>query len=217
MEPIEKCSGVYLIVNSVNGNSYVGSSMNVLKRVWAHFHSKKGSRIVSAAIRKHGIDHFFAFLLERVVRHELPMREAFWIDKLRPQYNATLLTNTGGKIVSEEQRQKISKSLRGRSLTEEHREKIKIGLTGRPCSSETRSKIGDGHRGKKHRPESIEKMRGSKHWTPERRAKISVAATGRIVSSETRSKKSLALKGKPWSAARRASFDLGFIDKHYKL
>lgn len=203
MEPIENCSGVYLIVNSVNGHSYVGSSANVIKRVWSHLEGTKGSAIVAAAIRKHGRDNFFAFLLERADRVMLPIRESFWIENLTPEYNASRLTDTGGKIVLPEQRKKISESLRGRKLSAEHRSKISTGMIGRVPSPETKAKIVAALIGRKHRPESILKM--GRPMTPERRQKISAAATGRVISDESRAKKSAALKGKPWSARRRAA------------
>ena len=48
MLTIENCSGVYIIVNFVNGNCYVGSSINVLKRTWDHLFGLKGSPLVGA-------------------------------------------------------------------------------------------------------------------------------------------------------------------------
>lgn len=216
--PVEKCSGIYIIINSVNGNTYVGSSANVIKRVWAHLSRKKGSQIVAAAIAKHGIDKFYPFLLERDERDRLPERESYWISIFRPEYNATLLTATGGRIVSEQQREKLRRAQTGKKLTPENRQSIRVALIGRNVSEETRSKIRVKLLGRRHRPESIEKMR-SVTWTDERRKNASAAATGRVVSLETRARKSASLKGKPWSAARRAASmhpDLGFIDKHYR-
>lgn len=217
---LENCSGIYIIINDVNGHEYIGSSVNALKRGWEHFRGKKGSAVVAAAIRKHGTEHFHAFLLERVDRADLPTREAYWIDLFDPEYNATRLTETGGRVVSIEQRQKISASLTGRKLSIDHREAIAAGGRGRIVSPETAAKIVAKLTGRKHRPESIEKMRG-KPYSEDRRRKIGDAGRGRPASADTRAKRSAALKGKPWSSARRAAEearhpDLGFVDKEYR-
>lgn len=174
MEPVENCSGIYLIVNSANGHSYVGSSSNVLKRVWAHLAGKKGSEIVAAAVRKHGRDCFHTFLLERAARCDLPVREAFWIAKLRPEYNASLLTETGGKIISDAQRAKLRAANLGKRLSHEHRANIRAGLLAMP---------------------------------PEIKAARLAKVSARIQPMTERRRRSEALKGKPWSTARRAAHD----------
>lgn len=213
-EPMSNVSGVYVIINLVNGHSYVGSSANVLKRTWTHLRCKKGSAIVAAAIRKHGAENFEAHILETAPRGFLPEREAWWMNFLRPEYNASDLTIAGGRVMREETKAKLRAANLGKKLTPEHKAAISAGNKGRIFEPETRQKIGQAHRGTKHRPESIEKMRAVE-WTPERRANMSASGIGRLVSAETRAKKSAALKGKPWSAARRAA-DALKTDKEYR-
>lgn len=220
-EPIQDASGVYIIVNLVNGNCYIGSSANIRKRVWSHLRCKKGSAIVATAIRKHGVENFEAHVLEMSPRAALPEREAWWMNFLRPEYNATDLTITGGRVLRDETKAKLRAANLGKRLTPEHRAAISAGGKGRVFDRETVERIRAANTGQKRSAESIEKMRAVK-WTDERRNKISAAQIGRTQPAETRSKRSAALKGKPWSAARRAAEvarknpDLGFIDKEYR-
>lgn len=217
-EPVRKCSGVYLVLNLVNGHAYVGSSVNVLKRVWAHLSSKKGSEVVAKAIAKYGRKNFAAYLLEESDRSILPFREAYWMRVVRPEYNATTLTITGGRVVSKETRDKLRVAQTGKKMKPESRAAIRASLLGRNVSAETKEKIRMRLLGRKHKIESIEKMRSVK-WTDQRRKNMSEATIGRIVTQEARAIRSAALKGKPWSEARRraASAKDGFIQKHYQL
>ena len=123
---------------------------------------------------------------------------------------------TNGRNVTTETRAKISKTLigntrtLGHALTKDHKAKISAALKGikrGPMSEDHKSNLSKAKKGKKLGPQSAEhkaklsaalvgntRCLGYKH-TPETKAKISVAKMG----------KSTALKGKPWSAARRAA------------
>jgi group I intron endonuclease len=97
------------------------------------------------------------------------------------------------------------------------------GEGGHIVSPLTRGKIAAKKTGLRHTEETKAKLRAD--WAErdhsERRARMRKAALGRKVSPITRAKKSAALKGKPWSTARRLAeqrrTDLGFIDKEYRL
>ncbi len=134
---------------------------------------------------------------------------------------------------SEETRKRISKLHRGKKLSDEHKRHIGEKSKGRFYSAETRAKIGaahigmtfsdealhkmrESHLGKKLSRESIEKRtrtRQSKgEWfSEEHKQNISDALkkawkTNPIhQSKEWRAKISKTLKGRPWSAARRAA------------
>lgn len=205
MTPIKSCSGIYALINSANGHLYIGSSSNVARRVSAHFCASpgKGSASIAHAIAKYGRDSIFPVLIEECPRELLPVREAAWIERLSPEYNRTRLTSSGGRIVSSEQRAKISRQLSGRTLPEAHRSAIAAGISGRPVSPETRRKISLALTGRKFSEASLEKMRvASRNMTPERKAKMSRSARNRKASPEANAKRSAALKGKPWSPAR---------------
>jgi very-short-patch-repair endonuclease len=80
------------------------------------------------------------------------------------------------KPMSEEQKQRISSTLKGRKLTDQHRANISNGQKGRPLSSEHIARISASNRGKKRSAEIREKIgaasRGRTH-TNESRAQIS--------------------------------------------
>lgn len=86
-----KC-GVYLITCRVNGKRYVGSSIDVGKRVGQHFSRtciERYSRInpFYADIGRYGRDAFEIQLLETCSRENKYEVEAKWYDILTPEYN----------------------------------------------------------------------------------------------------------------------------------
>ena len=80
------------------------------------------------------------------------------------------------KTISEEQRKKISESMKGRKLSEEHKSKLRESMKGvntwakgRTVSEETKSKLSKIRKGKKRKPfsaETKEKMRQAKLQNP---------------------------------------------------
>src|SRR4051812_47162661 len=88
-----KKSGVYQIVNEVNGKSYVGSSVDILKR-WKQWkfcdrnHRKYRSLLVSA-FQKYGLENLTFIVLEECppTRAALEYCEQRYMDLLRPEYN----------------------------------------------------------------------------------------------------------------------------------
>jgi hypothetical protein len=68
-----------------------------------------------------------------------------------------------GIKLTQKHREKISKKLKGKKkkpFTKQHREKLSKALIGKKPTQETKNKIGKANLGKKHKPESIEKMSG---------------------------------------------------------
>jgi NUMOD3 motif len=89
-------------------------------------------------------------------------------------------TRGGRHEVTEETRQRLSNSHRGKKISPETREKMSVSQRGRTHSPETREKMSVSHRG----------------WTPspETRAKMSAAKKGKPRSDDTKLKLSAALK-----------------------
>ena len=65
-------------------------------------------------------------------------------------------------VMSNETKNKLSKSLTGRKLSKSHVEKIKVALSKRIVSNNVKIKIGNLYRGKKLSKEHVEKMRKTK-------------------------------------------------------
>ncbi len=130
-------SGVYQIINKVNGNKYIGSSINLKKRKSRHwFDLKKGSHhsiILQRAWDKYGKKAFSFEVLEYVINiNQLIEREQYYLDLLVPKYNISKTASSQlGVKRSVETKLKLSEALMGRKLTEETKQKIRGSLRGR--------------------------------------------------------------------------------------
>ena len=233
-------TGVYEIVNLVNGKCYIGSAVHFAKRWSAHRKALGRGQHHSIALQnawtKYGANAFtFRKILLCASEHRL-LYEQRCLDGLRPSYNiardaaapmtgrthsqdarkkisAARLGKKMGPLLPET-RAKISATLTGTKLSAEHRAKISAANKGKSISLEQRAKLSTAQRWRIHTAEQnaahAERMRGRRH-SPEHRAKISVALignksnSGKTLPSATRIKMSLAHKGKPWSAKRRAA------------
>jgi group I intron endonuclease len=138
----EKVAGIYLISNKKTGEGYVGSSINVVDRCNRHKiklrNGQHHSRFLQRSWDKYGEDAFLFYLLEAVDEpRALVGREQYYIDTLRPSYNANPIATTMlGFKHSEETKAKVSRGGIGKHshapLSEEIRAKLSIALKGRP-------------------------------------------------------------------------------------
>lgn len=158
--------GIYLITNKISGNKYVGLSINIQRRFSEHRSKKKLKTKIGQAFKKYSVNDFIFEILEFVDNIEdLPKKEIFWIDKLKPEYNM----NKGGcgncgMIVSNETKQilKTSGKLLWESKSESQKESIiknnlKGPKKGHRVSLETRIKLRNANIGKKQTIETINK------------------------------------------------------------
>lgn len=122
-------AGVYRITNTITGDFYIGSSVNIGKRWSAHFRDlERGThtnRFILRSFQKHGKESFLFEVLERT--NDLIHREQYFIDTLKPSFNLFLFAYGGmrGRTISSEHRKALSKANKNRKLTKEHIEKIK--------------------------------------------------------------------------------------------
>lgn len=79
-------SGIYAIMNIVNGKQYVGSAVNIPGRWRVHRHHLRArthtNRYLQHAWNKHGEAAFTFTILEECPREQLIEREQHWIDTL---------------------------------------------------------------------------------------------------------------------------------------
>ena len=140
-------SGIYLILNKVTFDFYVGSAST--DRFYARFSNHliyfRGSKIVKNAVKKYKLSNFAFLILElfpEVVTKEnnkkLLDREDFYLKSMLPNYN--ILTEAGSSF--------------GYKHTELDRIKMKSNY-----SLERRLQIGNLNKGKSLKPETIEKIR----------------------------------------------------------
>lgn len=85
-------SGIYRIVNKINGHCYVGQSKNLLHRKTSHFKDLSNGRHSNPYLQNaycyYGGANFYFDVIEFVCKYdELDMREQYWIERLNPEYN----------------------------------------------------------------------------------------------------------------------------------
>jgi len=209
-------SGIYEIVNLVNGKRYIGSAVNLEARWKLHRHHLKHgshhSRHLQSSWTKHGPEFFEFRVLETVVvKSALIEREQHYFDTLRPEYNiAPVAGSCLGVRATPEQRQRASERAKQRMLDNpDHLEKLREQqrrISADPEVRAKRSAAAKGRtspmKGKARSADAVEKTaaahRGMKR-SDETRAKLSAKMTGRKRpprSDEHRANLSAANKGR---------------------
>lgn len=85
-------SGIYRWINKENGSSYVGSSVNLSKRLtnyysYSYISDPKRNMLIHKAILKYGYSAFLIQILEYCEPSDAIKREQYNIDLLKPEYN----------------------------------------------------------------------------------------------------------------------------------
>jgi group I intron endonuclease len=185
-------SGVYQITNTVNSRIYIGSAINVKKRIYEHFRRLAAGNHENArlqnAFHKYGRQAFEWNILVMVAEHSaLIPAEQTYIDKLKPFYNICQAAGSRlGVLHSEKTKQLLSKIKTGIRATPATRAKMGRSQTGRRHSLSVKEKIararagsGNGMFGKHHTKESLEKIAASSKKRANTPAAKSALARGR--------------------------------------
>jgi group I intron endonuclease len=220
MREYPESAGIYKLVCNNNGKIYIGKSTNIYKRINRHKNCSKhvdNRYLLQNAIIKHGWDSFSVEILEIFENFKssedndyLLDRESHYIrhfesNNLDKGYNiCEYSTDTGGKPLSEDHKEKIRKSLLGRKfseetkqkmrqaqlgkkLSEEQKEKLRRANLGKKVSDETKEKLRIANTGRVKSPETIEKLK-NRIYTEEHKEKLRQANLGKKHSDETREK-----------------------------
>lgn len=197
-------SGIYMIRNTVNGKTYIGSSLCTNNRWRQHRQSLDKNNHknphLQSSWNKYGQGSFSFQVLEETIADDQVLldREAYWIDfykSFETGYN--LIKDPSRPSRSEETRKKMSlaqmgnKKGLGRAKSAEEVEKMRIALTGQKRTKETCEKIRVAKKGIK-RPEGFGE-------------KMSLLLKGKTRSEETCRKISLARTGKKYPRIKAAS------------
>jgi group I intron endonuclease len=199
---------IYLRTNKINGKQYVGQTVNFEKRQneWNCNKAIYAGSYINNAREKYGIENWVVKVLRECdTQDELDEWEKYYIKTLNTKrpfgYN---LTDGGGGLsgycLSEETKEKISKSLKGKYTgekspsygkrhTEEAKHKMSKSHIGKKLSEEHKRKIGEKSKGRKLSQQSKDKIskanKGNVPWIK-----------GKHLSNETREKISASMKGK---------------------
>lgn len=167
-------SGIYFIFNVVNGRLYVGSSVNLKKRMQRHISTlikrKHYNTHLQNAWDKYGMDSFIFIAVEYTLIENLIEREQFWLEQFdfeKQLYNICPTAESRlGRLQTQETKNKISeavkkvksKSRRKRRIPEETRKYLSELRTGRRHSEEAKRKISEKNKGSKRSEESRKRM-----------------------------------------------------------
>lgn len=92
-------SGVYRWVDKINGKTYIGSSVNLSRRLSDYFNVNyliKGKSYIHNALLKRGYFNFSLEILEYCEKKSTILREQFYIDLMKPEYN--ILKQAGSSL-----------------------------------------------------------------------------------------------------------------------
>lgn len=149
----EKICGIYCIENLINNKKYIGLSRDIKKRLKEHelklrtnIHS---NRHLNDSFNMYGEEFFKFYILEVCKENQLNDREIYYISL----YNTTnnnlgynMLTGgggTSGRIVTQETRDKMSKTRKGMVFSKERNLRVSIAKKGekKNITKEWRDKI----------------------------------------------------------------------------
>jgi group I intron endonuclease len=138
---MEKNNVVYCILNVLNGKKYIGSAINFRKRKNVHLHHLRNKTHHSISLQrsfnKHGENYFKFFILEDMISDELHHnREQFYIDFYK---SANKLY--GYNICP------MVNSTKNRKVNQSTKEKIKFANLGKKHKLETIEKLKIIHKG----------------------------------------------------------------------
>lgn len=82
---------IYKITNLINGDYYIGSTQNFIKRYYTHINhirsNKKTCTLLIRAVNKYGESNFKFEILEECEPSLILEKEQYYLDNLKPKYN----------------------------------------------------------------------------------------------------------------------------------
>lgn len=130
-------SGVYCLINKVNGHTYVGSSINLASRMRnylnkAFLKSKQNANMpITRSLLKYDYSNFSLLILEYVEAELLTCRETFYISHIIPYYNVLKQGFSSlGYIHTEETKKLLSELAKNRTHSEKTKGLIARAVTG---------------------------------------------------------------------------------------
>ena len=140
---LRKKSGVYMFINNINKEIYIGSSLNLTRRMASYYYytnsDKSSSMVIIRAMKKYGLENFSLGILEfcKQDSNVCLNLEQKWLDHYKPNYN--VLTVAGSSFGFKHSAETIA-NLKKMLSKENH---PKFGYT---TSSETKKAINEGIR-----------------------------------------------------------------------
>ena len=111
--------------NLKNGNTYIGSSINLSSRLLKYLNEnalRKNKMRISLAILKHNLENFSLDILEYCLPKDVIKREQYYLDIYKPIYNTLKIAGSSSGYVHNET--SLAK-MRSRVVSEQTRNKIR--------------------------------------------------------------------------------------------
>lgn len=156
---LPKDSGVYCIKHQ-SGKIYIGSSFNIRKRITNHkWLLKKGTHAnphLQNSYNKNGLDSFSFEVLELCEKDQLIVREQYYLDQFKPEYN---ILKKAYSVLGIKHSEEFKAEKRKYRHTEEAKAKMSASRKGRKFSEEHKASMSKAQLGKKHTEETKEKLK----------------------------------------------------------
>ena len=117
-------------MNKLNNNTYVGSGLNLSKRVGDYYKKSalnRNLRPIHAALLKYGHENFSLEILEYCKADELIVREQYYLDLLIPEYN--VLTRAYSLLGFKHSPENIAK-FKLKKISQEHKDILSLTHLG---------------------------------------------------------------------------------------
>lgn len=115
-------TGIYRWVNNVNGKSYIGSALDITRRLrnyYSIYYLEKSNMAISKGLLKYGYFNFSLHILEYCDESILLKREQYYLDLLKPEYYILKVAgNSLGFQHSDDTKLKISEAHLGKLVSE---------------------------------------------------------------------------------------------------
>jgi group I intron endonuclease len=134
-------SGIYRWVNNMNGKTYVGSGLNLEKRLRSYYNENelnKNPRPIQDALLKYDHKNFTLEILEYCPKSKLIEREQFYLDILIPEYN---ILKYAYSLLGFKHSQESIEKLKAKIVSPEHKEILSSIHKGKVVTDETRRKL----------------------------------------------------------------------------
>ena len=183
---------IYLIVNNINGKTYVGKR-KLYNKNWNEDGYMGSGHHLKNSQNKYGIENFEKFLITYTSSEkDACEKEKFWIAEYRRRGKAEYNVADGGQggligTWTEERRKKLSESCKGHKawnkgkyfseescikMSEAHKDKPSCNK-GKHFSDEAKNKMSEAHKGKKRSEDDkrniSESLKGHKAWSKGRK------------------------------------------------
>lgn len=182
-------SGIYCILNTVNGRLYIGSSKSLRRRKQQHWSKLRGGTHTSPHLQyawnAHGEAAFVFLVLEYCAVEDCYEREDWWVALTRANqkekgYNVGLVA---------------ASPMRGRPRSEAAKAKTSVALMGRkkgPFTAAHKAKLSAARQGRAP-------WNKGQPMSEKQRLLLIAANTGRIPSAEQRARQSAKMQGRTFS------------------